>query len=82
MPRVSVTAKAGCIYDGVPRPDGDEFEADLNDARLLKLIGKVEFEEPPTQTPHSTKTLKADGSPDRRYRRRDLVAEDSCKSSA
>ena len=78
MPIVQATAKTVFPYDGIPRSVGEVFNCDLGHARMLKLIGKVEFDEAPTQakTEPSTKQLKADGSPDRRYRRRDMQAED------
>lgn len=78
MPEVDVTARAGCIYRSQPRPEGEVFACDLADARMLRTIGKVEFEDTPThvRAEPSSKHLKADGSPDRRYQRRDMVAED------
>lgn len=71
MARVDVTAKAGCIYDGVPRPEGEVFDCDLRDAKVLRMIGKVEFEGEAEEEPPAATT-----KPKRRYQRKDLVAED------
>lgn len=69
MPVVDVTAKAGCLYDGVPRPEGDVFPCEVSDAKVLKLIGRVEFDE---------SILPAEPAPAKRrrgYKRKDMVAE-------
>lgn len=71
MARVDVTAKPGCIYDGVPRPEGEVFDCDVQDAKVLKLIGKVDFDESliPAEPPATAAKSK------RSYKRKDMVAE-------
>ncbi len=68
--RIEVTAKAGCIYEGVPRPEGEVFSCEANDAKVLKLIDRVEFDD--ALLPAEPAKPKAK----RQYKRKDMTAED------
>lgn len=73
---VSVTAIVDVVYAGVPYAKGRSFRANQEDARLLRLIGKVSW----TDAAGTDDPAPAPGTPTtsaRRYRRRDLVAESS-----
>lgn len=84
MPRLIATREVR--YSGVTHKPGEEFEASEKDARILKGIGKAADPEkretvPPRRALRTT-ALAEDAGEDageparRRYRRRDLTAED------
>lgn len=74
MPKVEVVAKSGFVYDGIPRPEGQRFDCDVNDLKLLRTIGKVALPEGADE-PVEPEAHPAEAPVRRRYRRRDMTAE-------
>lgn len=42
---LNVTAKEKLVYDGMPRRKGERFNATPEDARVLRMIGKVSYQD-------------------------------------
>jgi hypothetical protein len=75
---VTVTARESFNYAGIDREKGQSFEASPEDARILRLIGKVD--DAPSDVPAAPFVDEHDADAAtvparRRYQRKDIVAE-------
>lgn len=75
-PTVRVTAREKFPYAGIDRRVGESFEATVDDARILHLVGRVDIDpEQAAIIEQTTESHQKPGRPKRNYRRRDLTAE-------
>lgn len=78
---VTVTARESFNYAGIDRAVGESFEASAEDARILRLIGRVDNK--PRESRQAKDVVDGDADsvaveapkPRRAYQRKDVIAE-------